>query len=172
MIGQQRRYSIAFLVCLLLATTVCGGEKAANAAPPAGAAGGSGAGADSDLTPFQMENGVGPLTEAITVGPVDHELAEKGEKIFAEKCSACHKMEEKYVGPALGGVTARRTPTYVMNMIMAPDVMYTRHPVARQLLAETMTPMPNLGLTQEQARTVLEYLRAEGASQAQHHEGE
>src|SRR5262245_28851252 len=138
----------------------CGGKSGnAEAAPPADqAAGGTDA---NGLTAFQMENGIGPITEVVSVGKIDEEKAEEGEKTFTEKCSACHKMAERYVGPALGEVTVRRTPTYVMNMILAPDQMYTKHPTARGLLAEFMTPMPNLGLTQDQARALLEYLRTQ-----------
>jgi mono/diheme cytochrome c family protein len=139
----------------------CGGE-ARQGTPPAG---GQEARADG-LSAFQLENGIGPVTEAITLGPVDHDMAEAGRQLFEGKCSACHKMTEKYVGPALGAVTARRTPTYIMNMVLNPEGMYTRHPIARQLLAEHMTQMPNLGLTREQARQLVEYLRTQDTAKA------
>jgi hypothetical protein len=44
--------------------------------------------------------------------------------------------------------------------------MYTRHPVVKKLLAEYMTQMPNQGLTVEEARSVLEYLRTTTAPPA------
>ena len=134
----------------------CGGDKGVPApAPPAdGGAGG--------LTAFQTENGIGPITEPVTVAATpDHEMAEEGEEVFQQKCGACHKMGEKYVGPALGEVTKRRTPAYIMNMILNPQEMVERHPVAKQLLAEHMTFMPNQGLTKEEAREVVEYLRTQ-----------
>jgi mono/diheme cytochrome c family protein len=161
MTSRMTKAAWAGAALLILTVVGCGGAKSGNAeaAPPADQAA---AGTDANgLTAFQMENGVGPLTEAVNVGKIDHEKAEEGEKTFTEKCSACHKMAERYVGPALGEVTVRRTPTYVMNMILAPDQMYTNHPTARQLLAEYMTPMPNLALTQDQARSILEYLRTQ-----------
>ena len=46
-----------------------------------------------------------------------------------------------------------------MNMILNPQEMYTRHPDVKKLLAEFMTQMPNQGLTQDEAREVVEYLR-------------
>lgn len=146
---------------LLLA---CGGDKPASApaaaAPPAG----------SELTAFQLEHGIGPITEPITLGAMDdeetEEMAEEGKAIFDAKCAACHKMEERYVGPALGGVTERRSPAYLMNMILNPDGMYTKHPEARKLLAEYMSQMPNLGVTQEEARKIVEYLRTQPTSTA------
>lgn len=111
------------------------------------------------LTPFQQENGVGPITQVVPTGPIDVAMAARGEQTFSLSCSGCHKLDERYVGPPLRDVTVRRTPTYVMNMILAPDTMYTRHPVARGLLAQYATQMPNLHLTETQAREVMEYLR-------------
>lgn len=142
----------------------CGRGEAGPARAPAGAAPG-------ELTPFQQTNGIGPITSEVTVGPLDHAMAERGEKLFEAKCSACHKLAERYVGPALGQVTARRTPAYIMNMILNPEGMYTRHPVAKQLLAEYGTQMPNLGLTADEARAVVEYLREQaGKAHAAKHD--
>jgi mono/diheme cytochrome c family protein len=145
----------------LLALTACGGKP--DAAPPAAQAA---AAVGSDLTPFQLEHGIGPVTEAIQLGPVDEEMAEDGEKLFTAKCSACHKMTEKYVGPPLGEVTVRRTPAFIMNQILNPEGMYTKHPEVRKLLAEYMTQMPNQAVTQEEARKIVEYLRTEAHSNA------
>lgn len=110
------------------------------------------------LTAFEQKHGIGPVTEEITLGDVDQALAEKGEAIFETKCSACHKMNERYVGPELGNVLETRTPTYVMNMILNPDEMVKKHPEAKKRLGEFMTPMPNQNLKREEARAVVEYL--------------
>ncbi len=153
---MDRMRTCVLLVGLLAGVAGCGGKDAAPPAPPAAASG-----TGSDLTPFQLEHGIGPITEVLTLGPVDEELAEAGEKLFETKCSACHKMVDRYVGPPLGEVTTRRTPEFIMNQILNPDGMYSRHPVAKQLLGEYMTQMPNQGLTQDEARKVLEYLRTQ-----------
>jgi mono/diheme cytochrome c family protein len=104
------------------------------------------------------------VTEVVVLGAPDHELAEDGEKIFTQKCSACHKMGEKYVGPPLGGIVDRLGPTFVMNMALNPEEMYTRHPDVKKLLGEYMTQMPNQQLTQPDARAIVEYLRTQPAS--------
>ncbi|HSE66219.1 MAG TPA: cytochrome c [Gemmatimonadales bacterium] len=168
MTSRMAKAGWAGAALLILPLIGCGGAKSGNAeaAPPADQDAATSDG--NGLTAFQMENGIGPITEVVKVGTIDEEKAEEGEKIFTEKCSACHKMAERYVGPALGEVTVRRTPTYVMNMILAPDQMYGKHPTARQLLAEYMTPMPNLGLTQDQARSILEYLRTQAPGSEKH----
>lgn len=154
---MRHRISVLALVTLVSAWGCGGGEQKPAAQSDAG--GQTPAAAGAELTAFELKNGIGPVKEEITAGPLDHAKAERGEKIFEVKCSACHKFNEKYVGPSLGNVTERRTIAYVMNMILNPEGMYTRHPVAKQLLAEHLTQMPNLGLTQDEARDVAEYLR-------------
>lgn len=158
----MHRSTLVVLTSLTAVLAACGGGKQ-EAAPAASAAAPA---AQSELTPFEQENGIGPVKQAIELGKLDEEKAEEGKKTFEGKCMACHKFNERYVGPALGGVIGRRTPAYVMNMILNPEEMYTKHPVARQLLAEHMTQMPNLGLTQEQARDVVEYLRTQKSDTA------
>ena len=145
-------------LCLLLAAALvaCGGAKpdagtAAAATTPAAPAGG--------LTDFQLQHGIGPVTEPVTLAAGDPALAKQGAAAFEGKCSACHKAGERYVGPALGGVVERRSPAFVMNMILAPETMYTRHPEVRKLLAEYMTQMPNVGASRDEARAIVEYLR-------------
>jgi mono/diheme cytochrome c family protein len=147
---------LALVGCLGAA---CGGKDSAPPPPTPPAA------ADAGLTPFQLENGIGPVTEAITLGKLDPAMAEAGKAIFESKCSACHKMADRYVGPPLGDVTVRLTPAFIMNQMLNPEEMYTKHPAVKQLLGEYMTQMPNLGLTQEQARQVVEYLRTQAPKQ-------
>ena len=150
----RRAAAVMFAV---VATAACGGKETAGSVPPAANVG---QGADG-LTPFQVEHGIGPITEVLTLAPLDQGLADSGQKVFGAKCTACHKVGEKYIGPALGEVLTRRTPTFVMNMILNPNEMVERHPVAKQLLAEAMTLMANQGLTSEEARAVVEYLRTQ-----------
>jgi mono/diheme cytochrome c family protein len=118
------------------------------------------------LTADQLEKGIGPITQ-VSLDVLDGALAQRGEEIFTLKCSACHKPDERYVGPALGDVTSRRTPEYVMNMILNPAEMIEKHPEARKLVAEFMMAMPNHSLTQDEARAVLEYLRSLAADPQQ-----
>lgn len=46
-------------------------------------------------------------------------------------------------------------------MILDPDTMLQEDPVAIALLEEYIAPMANMGLTEDEAREVLEYLRTE-----------
>ncbi len=150
------------LVLGLLALSACGGGEQAGENQ-----GGQKAAADaSGLTQEQIEKGIGPIT-SVTLGPIDDALAAKGAELFEVKCTACHKLDKRYIGPPLGEVTARRTPEFIMNMILNPEEMMQKHPVVKELLAQYMAQMANQSLTEEEARAILEYLRkveAEGGS--------
>lgn len=134
----------------------CGSEKKEPQQPQSSAEVGA------DLTEFELENGIGPIKEKIDLGAIDPKLVKRGEEIWNQKCIACHKLDERYVGPAQRDVIKRRTPEFIMNMMLNPEEMQKRHPVIKQLLAEYMTPMTNQNLTVEDARAVLEFFREVG----------
>jgi len=48
-----------------------------------------------------------------------------------------------------------------MNMVLNPQGMVEKHPVTKKLLGEFFVQMPNQQLTQDEARTVVEYLRTQ-----------
>jgi len=141
------------LALALVLAAACGG------APEGGGANGSGGDPEGELTAFQVEHGIGPVTEVVEVGALDPDLVATGEGIFTTKCSACHKLAERYVGPPLGDVTTRRSATFIMNMILNPKGMYERHPETKALLAQYLAFMPDQNVTQAEARAVVEYLR-------------
>ena len=103
--------------------------------------------------------GIGPIS-SVELGEVDAEMAAAGEAVYNQMCTACHKAEVKYIGPSPKGILDRRTPEWVMNMILNPEEMIQKDPTAKKLLAEfNGAPMANQNLTEEQARQVLEYFR-------------
>ncbi len=111
------------------------------------------------LTEFELTNGLGPIKQKIALAGIDDAQATAGEAIFGTKCGACHKLDERLVGPPLREVTKRRTPEYVMNMILNPDEMTHKHPVAMDLVKQYFTYMTFQNVTQSDARAILEYLR-------------
>ncbi|MDB5104853.1 MAG: cytochrome c2 [Fibrobacteres bacterium] len=124
-------------------------EAADNAKAPA---------AESKPVDEAASKGVGPIQSVAIGADLDPAMVAKGEKIFSGTCSACHKMDTRYVGPALAGVSKRRTPEWIMNMIMNPAGMTQSDPTAKALLGEYMTQMSVIA-TEEEARAVLEYFR-------------
>jgi len=109
-----------------------------------------------DLT----NKGVGPITSLTLDATVDQAMATKGKEVFDKMCTACHRVGKKFIGPAPDGIIERRTPEWIMNMILDPEGMVKNDPLARNLLIEfNGSPMANQSLTEEEARSVLEYFR-------------
>ncbi|MEI6749729.1 MAG: cytochrome c [Bacteroidota bacterium] len=103
--------------------------------------------------------GVGKFTE-VKLGAIDQAKADLGKAVFATKCTTCHKLTaDKFVGPGLMGVTNRRTPEWIMNMITGPETMIKSDPVAKKLFEEILTPMANQNIGDDEARNIVEYLR-------------
>ncbi len=88
------------------------------------------------------------------------DLLSKGEEIFKQKCSACHQIENRLVGPALKGLFSRRDENWVLAMILNPDSMIKYDPEAKKLYDEYKVPMivPG-GISQDEAKAVVEYLK-------------
>lgn len=106
------------------------------------------------------EMGIGPIKEVKLDATIDENLVLKGKQIFEVKCVACHKLDEKLVGPPLRGVTKRRKPEWIMNMALNPDQMLKENPIAKGLLAQYLTPMTFQNVTQDDVRAILEYFRS------------
>ena len=104
--------------------------------------------------------GVGPIKSVTLDAEVNQELATKGSDVFKKMCTACHRVNKKFVGPSPQNILERRTPEWVMNMILNPEKMMKEDPLARELLIEfNGSPMANQNLSEEDARAVLEYFR-------------
>jgi hypothetical protein len=92
--------------------------------------------------------------------PLNAQWVTEGKGIYELKCQACHKLTgEKLVGPGWQGVTQRRKPEWIMNMITNVDMMLEKDPAAQKLLEECLVRMPNQNLTKDEARKVLEFQR-------------
>jgi len=138
-----------FSTTLTLALIVCLGACGKKSEPPA---------IDASPSSPMANKGIGPV-KSVTLGPIDSQKASQGETIFKNKCAACHKMDERYVGPALKGVTARRSPEWILNQILNPQEMTQKDPIAKELLATYLTQMTFQNVSEEEAKQILEYLR-------------
>jgi len=105
------------------------------------------------------ELGIGPVKE-VKLGPIDKQLVDKGQQTFTTKCSACHKLDSKLVGPPLKDVTKRRKPEWIMNMILNPQQMTQENKIAKELFATYLVQMAFQDVTQDDARAILEYFRS------------
>ena len=141
-----RILSLGLLATIVL--TSCGGDKKTETSKEK----------IVEIDPMK-DKGIGPITHVDINNEIDNNMAERGQEIFKSMCSACHKIDQRVIGPALAGVTKKRTPEWIMNMIMNPNQMVKENAQARKLLAEYISPMANQNLTEEETRFVLEYFR-------------
>lgn len=119
---------------------------------------------ESDVKPSETvdltNKGIGPIKNVELAPEIDQAMAAKGMEVYKTKCMACHKPDKKFIGPAPKGILERRTPEWIMNMILNPEEMTQKDPLAHALLLEfNGSPMANQNLTEEEARQVLEYFR-------------
>ena len=108
-----------------------------------------------------LENkGVGPIINVILEDKVNISMANSGEKLFNQLCTSCHIINEDYIGPAMSGILDRRSPEWIMNMILNPIQMLEEDPIAIELLEKyNFEYMYNQNLLDEEAREILEYFR-------------
>jgi len=86
--------------------------------------------------------------------------AANGKKLFKQNCAACHKLDKKAVGPALAGVTERRTEEWLVSWIK--DNVALRASGDKDAIAifeeyngSMMTPFP--GLSDQDIFDILQY---------------
>ena len=92
--------------------------------------------------------------------PLNTQWVSEGKGIYEVKCQACHKLtNEKLVGPGWEGVTKKRKPEWIMNMITNVDMMLETDPEAQRMLEECLVRMPNQNLSRDESRKVLEFMR-------------
>jgi len=73
----------------------------------------------------------------------------------------CRVLDTKKIGPSLRNITKERMPEYIMNLLVNAVQMQKQDQFVKDLIKKyNNIAMPDPGLSQAQARTVLEYLRS------------
>jgi len=109
---------------------------------------------------YDANRGEGKFDDVKLSTTLDAAMAEKGEKVADLKCLSCHKTtDEKLVGPGWKGVTIRNKPEWIMNFITNTDAMIDKDPKVQAMLEICMVRMPNQSLSDEDARSLLEFMR-------------
>lgn len=158
MMNLRLKLSISLFVFLLIG---CGGKEQKSKSSYADKK----AVAKVDNTPASqridlVNKGVGPIKSVTLDAEVNQKMVAHGEDVFNKMCTACHKVGKKFIGPAPNGILKRRTPEWIMNMILNPEQMTLKDPLAKSLLIEfNGAPMANQSLSEEDARAILEYFR-------------
>ena len=92
-----------------------------------------------------------------------------GQALFLKACASCHTIGKgERIGPDLKGVAMRRDQQWLTEFISRPDKMFARKDPVAMTLAEKYrgVRMPNLGLSDQDARDVLAYLEAQSYIQS------
>jgi mono/diheme cytochrome c family protein len=104
--------------------------------------------------------GIGAIKDVKLETPLDQERVKRGLAIYDMKCQACHKLtDQRIVGPGWKGVTKKRKPEWIMNMITNVDIMLEKDEEAQKLLELCLMRMPNQNMSIGDARDVLEFMR-------------
>jgi cytochrome c len=104
--------------------------------------------------------GIGQIKEVTLNTPLEQERIGRGKAVYEMKCAACHRTDAtRVVGPGWEGVTKRRKPEWIMNMVTNVEVMLDQDPEAQKLLELCLTRMPNQNVSVGDARDILEFMR-------------
>ena len=140
-------------------------SNAGSTEEPAAPAADSSAASGFDMNAPSDSKGVGKFTSVQIPASIDAKMAAAGKEVFQTKCTACHQATEaRLIGPGLKDITKIRTPEWIMNMMTNPVEMVQKDPVAQGLFEEfNHTQMTDQGVTDEEARQVLEFFRQNDA---------
>jgi mono/diheme cytochrome c family protein len=86
--------------------------------------------------------------------------AVNGKKIFKANCSACHKLDKKLIGPALGDVTERRTAEWLVSWIRDNAALRASGDADAKAIFEEYNGMPMTAfpaLTDQDIYDILQY---------------
>jgi len=110
--------------------------------------------------------GIGAHQNVQLSHPLDEKMIAEGQNVYNVKCASCHKLtNEKLVGPGWKGVTDRRTPEWIMNFVTNTEEMLEKDTAAQNLLEVCLVKMPNQNLAENDARSVLEFMRKNDGKQ-------
>lgn len=100
------------------------------------------------------------IKEVSLSNPLDADMIAEGQTISELKCTSCHSLEEnRLVGPGWKGITTRRKPEWIMNMITNVEMMLAEDEEAQKMLEECLVRMPNQNIKVSEARAILEFMR-------------
>jgi cytochrome c551/c552 len=111
--------------------------------------------------PVDLKNkGIGPISSYSFSNEINTELSAQGKSVYDSKCTACHMANQRMIGPALSGVYDRRSPEWVLNLLLNTNEMLKEDPISIALLKEYNNAiMNNQNLSEQEAKAVAEYLR-------------
>ena len=95
---------------------------------------------------------------------VANPLPEAGKTIFSGRCAACHSVNKQLTGPALAGVSDRRSIEWIVKFVQSSQTMVkSGDKDAVSLFAQfNRIPMPDhADLTSDDIKNIVEYIKSE-----------
>ena len=95
---------------------------------------------------------------------VANPLPEAGKTIFTGLCAACHSVNKQLTGPALAGLSDRRTIDWIVKFVQSSQTMVkSGDKDAVALFAQfNRIPMPDhADLTADDIKNIVEYIKSE-----------
>ncbi|TYA74489.1 c-type cytochrome [Seonamhaeicola marinus] len=104
--------------------------------------------------------GIGPIKTVALNTKIDEKMVAHGKATFTKLCAACHRPDKKFIGPSPKDILERRSPEWVMNIMLNPIEMIEKDPITKALQEEfNGAIMPKQNITEADARALLEYFR-------------
>ncbi len=103
------------------------------------------------------------------IGLVLAQSEEKGKTLFQQRCAACHKLEQKLIGPPLAGISQRREKNWFAQFVTNSQALIQSGDkqaveVYEAYNKQVMPPHPDL--SQEDIEALWVYLNASAAAPA------
>jgi len=96
------------------------------------------------------------------------EMISSGEVLFKENCKPCHAVHTQEVGPALYGVTNRRTKKWIRQFIRNNEVLVQRKDTAAINLIKKFGYSPHVhfeSMTNKEIEDIMQYINTRSNSQ-------
>ncbi|MHB8842741.1 MAG: c-type cytochrome [Candidatus Aquicultor sp.] len=112
-----------------------------------------------------IDIGIGPV-KTVQLGKIDSAMVQDGQSIFSSECSDCHDpYKNQDSGPSVKTFIHMRSPVFIMNYLLNTDEMNEKNSSIKESINKYgNTPMSSTPLTEQQARSLLEYFRSIGES--------
>jgi len=92
----------------------------------------------------------------------DADVVTQGEQLFKANCAACHRMNERLIGPELRDVHTRRKIDWILNFVKNPQkVINSGDEIANALLEEYQVVMTAFPFSDDQIMSIVSYIKAE-----------
>ncbi|MFY7880542.1 MAG: c-type cytochrome [Lacibacter sp.] len=97
---------------------------------------------------------------------IDSKKAAAGAILFNRKCSMCHRLTEEVItGPGLKNATQKHHPSWILNLLTNTSEMLNKDPYLLKSAEVYQSRMPDLQINDEEAISILEFLRTNDAKQ-------